>query len=251
MRILVTNDDGIYSPGLAALASAAARFGEVRIVAPDVEMSSAGHAITSSRPLSYKRTNIDGFEAYRVNGTPADCVALGTHNWDQVDVVLSGINLGLNLGNAMWHSGTLAGAKQAVLFGLRGIALSAPAVAEGPDLQALLPAVEEVLSVVLPASDLRLVNVNLPAQRPRGLSWTRQSVRQYDGEVVPGADPMGRPHFWFVVKKLEAPEEGTDRWAVEQGYVSMTPLRLDLTDDAQLRRALERIPLRVPPDPKL
>ena len=243
MRILVTNDDGIYSPGIAALATAASRFGNVRIVAPDVEMSSAGHAITSSRPLTYKRTHVAGFDAYRVNGTPADCVALGTHNWEQVDVVLSGINLGLNLGNAMWHSGTLAGAKQAVLFGLRGIAVSAPATAEEPDLQALVPAVEEVLRILLPASDFPLVNVNLPPQRPRGLSWTRQSVRQYDGEVMPGTDPLGRAHFWFVVKKLEGPDEGTDRWAVEHGYVSMTPLRLDLTDHAQLRAALERMPL--------
>lgn len=123
MRILIANDDGIYSPGIAALAEIAASFGDVRIVAPDVEMSSAGHAITSTRPLSYKHTPIRGFDAYRVNGTPADCVALGAHQWEHVDVVLSGINLGSNLGNSMWHSGTLAAAKQAVLLGLRGIAL--------------------------------------------------------------------------------------------------------------------------------
>ena len=79
-------------------------------------MSSAGHSITSSRPLSYKRTPIAGFEAYRVNGTPADCVALGLHNWEKIDVVLSGINLGSNLGNGIWHSGTVAGARQAVFF---------------------------------------------------------------------------------------------------------------------------------------
>src|SRR5262249_16503929 len=125
MRILITNDDGIYSPGITALADVAVNFGEVRLVAPDVEMSSAGHAITSSRPLAYRRTSIKGYEAYRVNGTPADCVALGAYNWERVDVVLSGINLGPNLGNSMWHSGTLAAAKQSALLGLRGIALSA------------------------------------------------------------------------------------------------------------------------------
>ena len=184
----------------------------MRIVASDVETSSAGHAFTSSRPLTYTRTHIAGFDAYRVNGTPADCVALGTHNWERVEVVLAGINLGLNLGNAMWHSGTLAGAKQGVLFGCRGIAVSASA-ADELALHALRPAVEEVLDILLPAPDLPLVNVNLPSQPPRGLSWTRQSVRQYDGEVVPGADPMGRSHYWFVVRKPEAPEEGTDRWA--------------------------------------
>ncbi|PYL03346.1 MAG: 5'/3'-nucleotidase SurE, partial [Verrucomicrobia bacterium] len=125
-RILISNDDGIYSPGVSALAKIASRFGEVRIVAPDVEQSSMSHAITSSRPLRYKRIRLGDFEAYRVNGTPADCVALGAHRWGHVDLVLSGINLGLNLGNSCWHSGTLAAAKQAALLGLRGIAISAP-----------------------------------------------------------------------------------------------------------------------------
>src|SRR5881409_1324175 len=98
------------------------------------------HAITSSRPLRYKRIRLGEFEAYRVNGTPADCVALGTHRWGHVDLVLSGINLGLNLGNSLWHSGTLAAAKQAALLGLRGIALSAPfSDTREPDFTALEP----------------------------------------------------------------------------------------------------------------
>src|ERR671912_694719 len=127
MRILVANDDGIYSPGIAALAEVASKFGEVRVVAPDVERSSAGHSITAMRPLSYRRTPTGKFDAYRVDGTPADCVALGVFHWEKVDVVLSGINLGLNLGNSIWHSGTLAAAKQAALLGVRGVALSGPA----------------------------------------------------------------------------------------------------------------------------
>lgn len=238
MRILVTNDDGIYSPGIAALAKAARKHGEVRIVAPDVEMSSAGHSITASRPLSYKRTPIEGFEAYRVNGTPADCVALGAHNWERIDVVLSGVNLGTNLGNAIWHSGTLAGARQAVLFGLRGIALSAPVTAAEADFEQLIPAIENALELLIPASHLELVNVNFPERAPRGVRWTRQSVRHYDGEVVPGKDPMGRSHFWFVVKPLEPADEETDRWAVEHGYTSITPLRIDLTNERQFAKAL-------------
>src|ERR687888_2798172 len=101
MRILISNDDGIYSPGIAALARCATKFGDVRVVAPDVEQSSAGHAISSSRPVRFRATRIfEGVEAYRVNGTPADCVALGAYHWEQVDVVLSGVNLGPNLGNA-------------------------------------------------------------------------------------------------------------------------------------------------------
>jgi len=233
MRILIANDDGVYSPGIAALAQAASRFGDVRIVAPDVEMSSAGHSITASRPLSYKRTPLGRFEAYRVNGTPADCVALGAYNWERVDVVLSGINLGANLGNAMWHSGTLAAAKQAALLGMRGIALSAPA-AEEPKFEPLMPCLEEVLQLLLVECSLTLVNVNFPDGAPHGIRWTRQSVRHYDGKVVPTQDPMGRPLYWFTVTPIEETEAGTDRWAVEQGYVSMTPLRLDITDEKEL-----------------
>jgi 5'-nucleotidase len=238
MKILVTNDDGIYSPGIAALAKIASRFGEVKIVAPDVEQSSMGHAITASRPLSYKKSPItfEGIDAYKVNGTPADCVALGQHLWDKPDVVLSGINMGPNLGNAMWHSGTLAAAKQAVLFGIKGIALSTPAHDMGPDFNLLDPFVEKALDVLLKSPHLNLINVNFPAN-PQGVRWTRQSVRLYDNQIVPALDPMGRKHYWFTVIPLEPSEEGTDRWAMENGFVSITPLRLDLTNDAELAKA--------------
>jgi 5'-nucleotidase len=239
MRILITNDDGVYSPGIAALAQVAAKFGEVRIVAPDVEMSSASHSITANRPLSYKRTQLavqtPGVETYRVNGTPADCVTLGISLWDKVDLVLSGINIGGNLGNAIWHSGTLAGAKQGSLLGVRAIAFSAPATeTDQPDFEVLKPWVATVLESLLEVPDLPLVNVNFPGRPPRGTVWTCQSMRHYDGKVVPAKDPMGRTHYWFTVVPVEATEEGTDRWAIEQGYVSMTPLRLDLTDEEQL-----------------
>ncbi len=238
MRILISNDDGIYSPGIVALAKVASRFGEVRIVAPDVEQSSMGHAITASRPLRYKRIQLGKFEAYRVNGTPADCVALGTHHWQRIDLVLSGINLGLNLGNSCWHSGTLAAAKQAALLGLRGIAIStAVSDKEEPDFSALEPYIAKVLDLLLEEKTMPLVNVNLP-QKPRGIRWTRQSVRQYDGKVVASKDPMGRPIYWFTITPLQGAEEGTDRWAVEHNWVSITPLRLDLTDEKDLARAL-------------
>ena len=242
MRILIANDDGIYSPGIVALAEVAARFGDVRIVAPDVEQSSMGHAITATRPLSYRRTPLKEFEAYRVNGTPADCVALGAYNWEKVDVVLSGINLGPNLGNAVWHSGTLAAAKQAALLGLRGIAFSTPVRESEPNFEILAPYVTRVLDLLLQDPTLSLVNVNLP-EKPRGLRWTRQSVRHYDGRVVPGEDPMGRKHYWFTVTPIEEMEEGTDRWAMEQGWVSITPLRLNLTDEEALGRAQAGHPL--------
>jgi len=242
MRLLLANDDGIYSPGLAALAAVAARFGKVHIVAPDVEQSSMGHAITHSRPLSIKRTPIEQWEAHRVNGTPADCVALGASLFEGIDVVLSGINLGPNLGNSMWHSGTLAAAKQAALLGLRGIALSTPTGGGEPDFEKLKPWVARVLDLLLPERELKLVNVNFPPD-PIGLCWTRQAVTHYDGLVVPGTDPMGRRHYWLTVKRLEEVDEGTDRWAVRHGYVSITPLRLDLTDEEALHAAERRTPL--------
>jgi 5'-nucleotidase len=244
MRILIANDDGIYSPGLAALATVASSFGEVRVVAPDVEQSSMSHAITSSRPLSYRRTPIASFEgrfeAYRVNGTPADCVALGVHNWGDIDVVLSGINLGTNLGSAVWHSGTLAAAKQAALLGLRGIAFSTPVTESEPDFVKLAPWVEKALRALLQEKNLPLVNVNVPVA-PKGVCWTRQSIQHYDGRVVPAKDPMGRQHYWYTVVPIDAVEPGTDRWAMGQGYVSITPLRLDLTDDTLLEQARTRL----------
>src|SRR5205807_165308 len=133
----------------------------------------------ASRPLTYKRTRlpaeIPGVEAYRVNGTPGDCVGVGTSVWAGVDLVLSGINLGTNLGNALWHSGTLAGARQAALLGLRGIAFSAPATdTEQPEFEALKTSVAATLQMLIGLPSLRLVNVNLPASTPRGILWTRQ-----------------------------------------------------------------------------
>jgi 5'-nucleotidase len=244
MRILVTNDDGIYSPGIAALAKAATAFGDVTVIAPDVEQSSMGHAVTHSRPLSLKKSPITfgGMEAFRVNGTPADCVALGTHLYTHIDVVLSGINMGPNLGNGMWHSGTLAAAKQAVLLGIKGIALSTPVGKSEPDFESLEPYVEKALKTLLQIDGLGLYNVNFPPE-PTEIRWTRQSVRLYDGKIVPGVDPMGRKHYWFTVTPLEPAEEDTDRWAVENGYVSITPLRLDLTDEKQLKKLLKEQPI--------
>ena len=237
MRILVSNDDGIYSPGLKALAEVATSFGDVRVVAPDVEQSSMGHAITANRPLDYRPAPIlKEFAAFRVNGTPADCVALGISQWDKdVDLVLSGINLGLNLGNSVWHSGTVAAAKQALLLGVGAIAFSTEVGDEKPDFENLKQQVTAVLKLLMKGGEPHLYNVNLP-RRSRGIAWTKQSARSYDGKMVAATDPMGRRHFWFTVVPLTGPEPGTDRWALEHGETSITPLRLDLTDQTELER---------------
>lgn len=212
----------------------AARFGEVRVVAPDVEQSAMGHAITIQRPLTYHRTRLTEFEAYRVNGTPADCVALGLYHWDGADLVLSGINLGSNVGHDVWHSGTVAAAKQATFHGVRAAAFSLALNGGDPDFAAVLSYVEEVIRLLLEFKQPFLVNVNLP-QHPMGLRWTRQSVREYNGWVVEGADPVGRRHYWFSAKPLTDPEENTDRWAVDNNLVSLTPLRINLTDEVWLQ----------------
>ncbi|WP_447642741.1 MULTISPECIES: 5'/3'-nucleotidase SurE [Chitinophagaceae] len=239
MNILITNDDGIYSPGIASLANVAKRLGKVTIVAPDVEQSSMGQAITHSRPLTYKKSRVsfDGVEAYSVNGTPADCVALGIHIFNRTDLVLSGVNLGPNLGNSAWHSGTLSAARQAVLLGIKGIALSVSIDKTEPDFKKMETHIEKVLTLLLDETGIGLYNVNFPID-PHEILWTNQSIRFYDGKVVPGMDPLLRKHYWITVSPLKPAEKGSDRWAVENGYISITPLLLDLTDWQALKRKI-------------
>ncbi|AYN67564.1 5'/3'-nucleotidase SurE [Euzebyella marina] len=237
MKILVTNDDGIYSPGIFSLAQVAAEFGEVLVMAPDVEQSSMGQAITSGRPITYKKSPIhfEGIEAYRVAGTPADCVALGLHLFESIDLVLSGINIGANLGNSAWHSGTLSAARQAVLFGVRGIALSVSVGNDEPDFTLLEPFVKKALNEVI-TEEHKLLNINFP-QHPTGdIDWTSQSVRQYDGRILANENPMGKEHFWFTVVPIEPEERDSDRWAVKHGKTSITPMVLNLTDQNYLNK---------------
>jgi 5'-nucleotidase len=127
------------------------------------------------------------------------------------------------------------------LFGLRGIAFSTAVSLQEkePDFASLEPFVEQVLKQLLEEKSMRLVNVNLP-EKPQGIRWTRQAMKQYDGEIVTGKDPFKRPIYWFTVKPLRGEEEGTDRWAFARHFVSITPLRLDLTDEKELAGALAK-----------
>jgi 5'-nucleotidase len=243
MRILVSNDDGIFSPGIKALGLAMRALGEVYVVAPDVEQSAVGHGITVRRPLRFKHTAAAGFgeiPAYRVDGTPADCVVLGVHLLGRPDLLVSGINIGVNLGLDLTHSGTVAAALEGTSLGIPSIAFSLDTSGEELNFaQAAEWAVRIARRVAergLPKGVL--LNVNFPPS-PKGMLWTRQSVRRYTGRVILGADPMGREHFWFAAEPDHAPEEGTDRWAVNQGFIALTPLRLDLTDEERLSRAFQ------------
>lgn len=234
MHVLVANDDGIFSPGIKALAFALRALGKVSVVAPDVEQSAVGHGITVRRPLRFKHTAAAGFgdiPAYRVDGTPADCVVLGYHLLGRPDLVVSGINIGVNLGLDLTHSGTVAAALEGTSLGIPSIAYSLEA--SGDDLhfeeaaQHALPIARWVLEHGLPPRTL--LNVNFPNQEPKGLKVTRLSDHHWEDHVVERQDPDGKFYYWVAGKQTGLEDEGTDLWAVRQGYLSITPVTLDLT----------------------
>jgi 5'-nucleotidase len=231
-RILVTNDDGIHSEGIIALARALERLGEVFVVAPAHEMSAASHSLTLTRPL-----RIDPVDERRwsVDGTPTDCVTLAMSHIlkdRRPDIVLSGINRGPNLGDDTTYSGTVAGALEASIHGLPGIAVSLVTRRDfdfsyAAELAATLA--ERVLADGLPKGTL--LSVNVPPGPVRGMRVTRQGLKIVRPTVIEGRDPRYRPYYWIGEEEVSwHEEEGTDYEAVSQGLVSITPLRNDLTD---------------------
>jgi 5'-nucleotidase len=235
-RALISNDDGIHSPGIAALERAARRAGlETYVVAPDREQSASSHALTLHRPLRVLKT---AERSWVVDGTPTDCVNLAISSILKLtppDVVLSGINSGPNLGDDVTYSGTVAAAFEGSLLGVPSIAFSLDyrrdrsetppdyTEAEGVALQVIRYALE----IGLP--QLTLWNVNVPAGRPVGFRATRMGRRKYGDSVVEKIDPRGRPYFWIGGVHVDTQEDGSDLTAVADGYVSVTPLHLDLT----------------------
>ncbi|MEN2981381.1 MAG: 5'/3'-nucleotidase SurE [Thermus sp.] len=234
MRILVSNDDGIFSPGIKALGLAMRALGEVYVVAPDVEQSAVGHGITVRRPLRFKHTQSAGFgeiPAYRVDGTPADCVVLGVHLLGRPDLLVSGINIGVNLGLDLTHSGTVAAALEGASLGIPSIAFSLDT--SGEEMNFALAAewavriARRVAERGLPKGVL--LNVNFPAGTPKGIQVTRLSTHRFEDTVVERIDPEGKPYYWIAGTPVGEEEEGTDLWAVRRGYISLTPVSLDFT----------------------
>ncbi len=230
-RILVTNDDGVYSEGLRLLARALSRHGEVVVVAPDREQSATGHSLTLTRPLRMQRLE-EGW--YAVDGTPTDCVNLAVLSLlrdSPPDLVVSGINFGLNVGDDVTYSGTVSATFEASLLGIPSIAFSQE-VAEGfsfarsTELAAAF--VATVLAEEVPP-DL-LLNVNFPAGEAKGVIFTRLGKRVYQQSVIENLDPRGRKYYWIAGTPVWQEDPGTDHAAVQQGYASVTPLHLDLTD---------------------
>ena len=235
MRILFANDVGVFSPGIKFLAFALRELGEVNVVAPDVEQSGVGHSITFRRPLRFKHTASAGFgeiPAYRVDGTPADCVVLGARLLGRPDLVVSGINIGVNMGLDLTHSGTVAAALEGASIGIPSVAFSLDASGEELRFEDAarhaVPIARWVLEHGLPAKTL--LNVNFPNRTPSGVKITRLSTHRYEDSIVEREDPDGRPYYWVAGKPTAELEEGTDFWAVQNGFISVTPVSLDYTN---------------------
>lgn len=240
MHILVTNDDGIFAPGLLALAQAVRPLGKVTVLAPDRNWSASGHVKTLDRPLRVRETVLaDGTSALQADGAPSDCVALALLGMvEKVDLLVSGVNTNANLGHDVTYSGTVTAAMEAVIGGVPGLAfsLNSPEGIVGPLDYSTSAAVaqhvtEKVIAEGLP-KDI-LLNVNIPYLKQvdlKGYMVTRQGLRVYHDALDKRIDPRGRPYYWIGG---EVPtgvfEEGTDVGAVAEGYVSITPLQLDLT----------------------
>ncbi len=239
MRILITNDDGILAPGLLALKQALAAVGDVVAVAPERPRSACGHAVTLHKPLRLTRVKLaDGSEGRACNGTPADCVglAVGGFAGPRPDLVVSGINLGPNLGWDLTYSGTVAAAMEAAIHGLPSFAISVDAwepVDFGPAAEFARYLAGVVMEHGLPPDTL--LNVNVPVGEVQGVTVTGQGRSVYEGELEQRRDPRGRDYYWWGGgRSQEVAPAGTDSHALANGLISVTPVRLDLTDYALL-----------------
>lgn len=251
MKILLTNDDGIRAPGLAVLEEIARQFSDdIWICAPDEEQSGMGHALTLTRPVRLRRHDERRFS---VTGTPTDAVTLGLRKVidGTPDVILSGVNRGANLADDITYSGTVSAAIEGALAGVRSIALSQVYAREGVGEAVSFAAARawgaKVLKPLLdtPLPRRTLVNVNFPpvaSDKVKGIRATRQGFHDYSrGTVVEGRDPRGFQYYWFGLEAIEHTlDHGTDLEAIDEGYVSVTPLHLDLTHHASLGTLGER-----------
>lgn len=241
MHILITNDDGVASPGLLALAQEMRKLGDVTVLAPDHNWSASGHVKTLDRPLRVKKVKLaDGTQALTSDGAPSDCVALAALGLlpEPVDMVLSGINSNANVGHDVTYSGTVTAAMEAAIWGLPGIAVSLDVPENHIELLDYSPAAKiagQIARAVrengLPKDILLNVNVPfLPYERINGIRITRQGLRVYRDLLVSREDPRGRPYYWIGGDApTGVPENGTDFGALADGAVSVTPLHLDLT----------------------
>lgn len=237
-RILLTNDDGYSSEGIQVLADRLESLGEVWVVAPRAEQSAVSHALTLDRPLHLERL---GERRFAVDGTPTDCVALAIASLmgeSAPDLVVSGINFGGNMGVDVHYSGTVSAAFEGVILGCPALAVS-QVRGEGFSFQVAVEYAHRLAAWILDSgltSDM-LLNVNVPVGRPRGVRLTRLGVRRYNEGVIEQVDPRGKQIFWIGGgEPVWEAIPGTDFHEVASGYVSVTPLHLDMTDHRSLER---------------
>ncbi|MGQ0792948.1 MAG: 5'/3'-nucleotidase SurE [Deltaproteobacteria bacterium] len=241
IRILASNDDGINSDGLRALAEAMRTLGEVVIVAPDRDQSAVSHSLSLYRPL---RINKIAENCYSVDGTPTDCINLAVNGIlrdKKPDLIVSGINKGENMGDDVTYSGTVSAAIEGTLLNIPSIAISLSAKRDfNFDAAAKVAQrlAEYVLATPLPEGTLLNANVpNLPTNGIRGIRVTRLGKRIYGEAAVERADPRGRKYYWIGGSEVASVEiENSDIQALRAGYVSVTPLKLDLTDYGALAK---------------
>lgn len=245
MRILLTNDDGVHAPGLKVLEEIARTLSDdIWIVAPSEEQSGAGHSLTLTRPLRIRK---HGEKHFSVTGTPTDAVmmAVGHLMKDaKPDLILSGVNRGANLAEDVTYSGTVSAAMEGAISGIKSIALSQVYAREGMGDAVPFAAArawgERVLRplVAMSASPRLLFNVNFPAIEPdavKGVRVTRQGFHDIDRtQIIEGTDPRGYRYYWFGLGGSNAVPEGSDLAAIADGYVTVTPLHYDLTQDSAL-----------------
>jgi 5'-nucleotidase len=231
-RILITNDDGIHADGLAALEAAMAEIGEVFVVAPESEMSGASHSLTLARPLRIRQIDENHWS---IDGTPTDCVTLALNQilapFFKPDICVSGINPGANMGDDASYSGTVAGAMEATILGVPGLAFSL-AVYRSHDFTESSRIAKQVTEMVLAETlpDGILLNVNIPKGTPNGLKVTKQGFKSARPVISELIDPRGKPYYWIgEVREGFRAEGGTDFEAVDEGFVSITPMKADLT----------------------
>ena len=230
-KILVTNDDGVHSDGIHVLAASLAQLGEVVIVAPHIEASAIGHALTLRRPLRMERL-ANG--AYEVDGTPTDCVnvALTQLFTDPPDLIVSGINKGYNLGDDVTYSGTVSGALEGALLGVPSVAVSLERSSGAYDFTHAAGAAATIAAGVLERGlpPRVFININVPPGVPKGVRVTVQAKRNHVTVVSERLDPRGRPYYWIEEGQNDwEPHDQSDYQAVRDGYVSVTPLQPDLT----------------------
>lgn len=236
MSLLISNDDGVYAPGLSALAAALATIAEVRVVAPDRNHSGASNALTLENPLRIQQLE-NGFTA--VSGTPTDCVHLALNELckDEPQMVVSGINDGANMGDDVLYSGTVAAAMEGRFLGLPAMAVSLVGKTHYQSAAHYAKLLVEKL-LLEPLAQDQVLNVNvpdLPLEQIRGIKVTRLGKRHQAEMIETGVDPRGRDIYWVGPPgKIADAGEGTDFYAIEQGYVSITPLKVDITATEQL-----------------